>query len=116
MQKSLHPRASVDRLYWKGKNGGKGLIIAEECQNREKKFRFYLTEKEQRLITEVVIEGVASDDENPKNIKTQLLQLLENYAQKGMHSVFMRGTEEKRDGNNSWLWMKNDIGRKKLKD
>ena len=60
---------------------------------------------------------MASDDENPKNIKTQLLQHhTENYAQKGMHSAFMGGTEEVRDGNNSWLWMKNDIGRKKLKD
>ena len=30
----------------------------------------------------------------------------ENYAQKRMHSAFMRGTEEVRDYNNSWLWMK----------
>ena len=48
-----------------------------------------------------------SDDENPKDFQTQLLQQLkENYAQKRMRSAFMRGTEEVRDNNNSWLWMK----------
>ena len=54
-----------------------------------------------------MIEGVISDDENPKDFQTQLLQQLkENYAQKRMRSAFMRGTEEVRDNNNSWLWMK----------
>ena len=55
---------------------------------------FYLKEKEQQLLTEVVIEGVISDDENPKDVKTQLVQQLkENYAQERMYSEFMRGTE-----------------------
>ena len=31
MYRSLHPRADVDRLYWKRKNGGKGFISVEEC-------------------------------------------------------------------------------------
>ena len=54
-----------------------------------------------------MIEGVISDDENSKDFQTQLLQQLkENYAQKRMRSAFMRGTEEVRDNNNSWLWMK----------
>ena len=55
---------------------------------------FYLKEKEQQLLTEVVIEGVISDDENPKDVKTQLVQQLkENYPQERMYSEFMRGTE-----------------------
>ena len=54
-----------------------------------------------------MIEGVISDDENSKDFQTQLLQQLkENYAQKRMRSAFMRGTEEVRDNNNCWLWMK----------
>ena len=68
---------------------------------------FYLKEQEQQLLAEVVIEGVISGDENPKGVKTQLLQQhKENLARKRMHSAFMRGTEEVRDNNNSWLWMK----------
>ena len=48
-----------------------------------------------------------SDDENSKDLETQLIQQCkENYAQKRKHSAFMRGTEEVRDDNNSWLWMK----------
>ena len=46
-----------------------------------------------QLLAEVVNEGVTSDDENPKDIKTQLFQQRkENYPQKRMHSAFMRGT------------------------
>ena len=48
-----------------------------------------------------------SEDGNPKDVKKQLLQQgKKNYAQKRMHSAFMRGTEELGDDNNSWLWMK----------
>ena len=68
---------------------------------------FHLKEQEQQLQTEVVIEGAISDDENPKDVKTQLLQQgKENYAQKRMHYAFLRGTTEVRDDNNSWSWMK----------
>ena len=48
-----------------------------------------------------------SDDENPKNVKTHLLQQCkERDAQKRIYSAFMRDTEEVRDGNNSCLVMK----------
>ena len=56
---------------------------------------------------EVALEGVISDDKNPKDVKTQLLQQSkENCVQKRMHSAFMKGTEEVRDDSNHWLWMK----------
>ena len=62
-----------------------------------------------------MIEGVISDDENSKDFQTQLLQQLkENYAQKRMRSAFMRGTEEVRDNNNSWLWMKKGYLKKEI--
>ena len=51
-----------------------------------------------------------SDHENPKDVKTQLLQQRkENYAQKRMHTAFMKSTEVVRDDSNSWLWMKKRI-------
>ena len=94
----LHPRADVDKLYWKKKNNGKSLISVEERDTIEKtSLGFYLKEQEQQLLTEVVIEGMISDDENPKDVKTQLLQKnKENYAQKRKHSTFVRSTEEER--------------------
>ena len=47
-----------------------------------------------------------SDDENPKDVKMQLLKpYKENYAQPRIHSPFVRGTEKVRDDNN-WLWIK----------
>ena len=76
---------------------------------------FYLKEQEQQLLAEVVIEGVISGDENLKDVKMQLLQQhKENHARKRMHSAFMRGTEEVRDNNNSWLWMKKGYLKKEI--
>ena len=46
-------------------------------------------------MAEVALEDVISDDKNPKDVKTQLLQRSkENCGQKRMHSAFMKGTEE----------------------
>ena len=48
MYRRLHPRADVDRLYWKRKNDGNGLIRVEECVTTEKTSSgFYLKEQEQ---------------------------------------------------------------------
>ena len=58
-------------------------------------------------MAEVALEGVISDDKNPKDVKTQLLQQSkENCGQKRMHSAFMKGTEEVRDDSNHWLMKK----------
>ena len=40
-----------------------------------------------------------------KVLKRSYFNNKKNYAQKRMHSAFMRDTEEGRDDNNSWLWM-----------
>ena len=57
------------------------------------------------------------DDENLKDVKTQSLQQCKkNYAQKRMHSAFMRGTEEVRGDNNSWLWMKKGYLKKEIEE
>ena len=72
MYRSFHPRADVERLYWKRENGGKRLTSVEKCVRIEKtSLGFYLKKEEQQLLTEVVIEGVISDDENPKDGRTQ---------------------------------------------
>ena len=107
MYRCFYPRTDVDRLHWKRKNGIKGLISLEECIATEKTSLDFYLKKQKRLLTEVVIEGVISDDEKHKDVKMQLLQQRkENHPQKRMHSRFMRGTEEVSDDNNSWTTIK----------
>ena len=107
MYRSVHPRADVDRLYCEMKNGRKALISVEQCIRIEKNSFGFLLERTRTTTTKAVIEGVILDDENPKDVKAHLLQQRkENYDRKRMYSVFMRGTEEVTDGNNSWLRMK----------
>ena len=68
----MNPKPDVDRLYRKGKSGGKWLIIVEKWARIEKTLGFrkrlrFLLKEQGQLLTEVVIEGVISDDENPKD-------------------------------------------------
>ena len=42
----------------------------------------------------------------PNMLKCSYCNNAKKIAQKRRHSAFMRGTEEVRDDNNSWLWMK----------
>ena len=69
----MNPKPDVDRLYRKEKSGGKLLMIVEKWARIEKalgfrkRLRFLLLKEQEQLLTEVVIEGVISDDENPKD-------------------------------------------------
>ena len=83
MCRSLHPRVNAERLHWKKKNAGKGLISVEERARIKKQFlSFYLKAKGQQLLIEIVCtlktqkqtECVISNHENPKGVKTRLLQ------------------------------------------
>ena len=73
MYRSLHPKADVDRLYWKRNNDEKGLISVQECVRIEKTSLGFYLKKQEQLLTEVVMQSMISNDENPKDVKTQLL-------------------------------------------
>lgn len=50
------------------------MISVGECVKIEKSsLDFYLEEQTQELLTAVVLEGVISDEENLKGVKTQLM-------------------------------------------
>ena len=56
------------------KKSEKRLISVGECVKIEKSsLDFYLEEQTQELLTAVVLEGVISDEENLKGVKTQLM-------------------------------------------
>ena len=104
----MHPQGDVDRTYLKRKKGGRGLISVEECVILEKtSLGFYINESEEMLLQEVVNEGIMSENENPKTIKEKIRRTREEkYYKKSLHSAFLRETEEVRDDDNSWLWVK----------
>ena len=72
MCRRLHRKPDVDRLYGKRKSGGKGLISVEERITIEKTLGFrkrlmFLLKEQEQLLREVVIEGVISYDDYPKD-------------------------------------------------
>ena len=106
--RSMHSQGDVDRTYMKRSKGGRGLISIEECVMLEStSLGFYVNGKEEVLLQEVVKEGFMGENENPKILKDRLRKAREErYYNKSLHSVFFRETEEGRDENNSWLWVK----------
>ena len=68
---------------------------------------FYINGKEELLLQEVVKEDIMSENENPNIVKGRLRRAREErYYSKPLHSAFLRETEEVRDEDNSWLWVK----------
>ena len=72
MNRALHPRSDVDRLYLKRVDGGRGLQCLEEVVKLEElSLAFYLSKKEEKLLKEVVKEGLFQETEDPKERKRQ---------------------------------------------
>ena len=92
----------------KRKKDRRGLISVEDCLMLEKtSLGFYINGKEEMLLQEVVKEDIISEKENPKTVKERLRKAREErYCSKPLHSAFLRETEEVRDEDNRWLWIK----------
>ena len=68
--RSMYPQADVDRLYWKRAEGGKGLQSVEETVHLEEiSLEFYLKDKEEILLKEVVKEGIIKESDDPEKRK-----------------------------------------------
>ena len=68
--RSMYPQADVDRLYWKRAEGGKGLQSVEETVHLEEiSMGFYLKNKEEILLKEVVKEGIIKESDDPEKRK-----------------------------------------------
>ena len=103
----MHSQGDVGRTYMKRSKGGRGLISIKECVMLEStSLGFYVNGKEEVLL-QVVKEGFMGENENPKILKERLRKAREErYHKKPLHSAFFRETEEGRDEDNSWLWVK----------
>ena len=99
----------------KRSKGGRGLISIEECVMLEStSLGFYVNGKEE-VPLQVVKEGFMGENENLKILKERLRKAREErYYKKPLHSALSRETEEGRDEDNRWLWVKKGYLKKEI--
>ena len=117
MKRSLHPRSDVDRPYLKRTEGGRGLQCLEEVVKLEELSpAFYLSKKEEKLLKEVVKEGLFWERKNPKERKGKnTAERRQRFEEKELHGQFERGTKEVEDQKGNWLWLNKGYLKKETK-
>ena len=109
MNKELHPRSDVARLYVSQKNGGRGLIGCENNVKSEKNgLGWYVKNNIEPLLVAVRTSRTITHEEtvDPKEFKkTKEEQRKNEWTAKRMHGQFARDMENK-DKNNAWIWMR----------
>jgi len=105
MNGGFHMRSSVDRLYMKRKDGGRGLISIEQCvRSEEASLREYLVASEEwmlRVVAENVLEGESKVEYGKRMERERGERLME----KVLHGKFFREVKEVADGK-SWQWLR----------
>ena len=96
MNGSLHPRGNVGRLYLARKEGGRGLIICQECVNVEvQNLGKYLSESEEWMLKSVAGEKRLSEVEDPDVFKKRLKEeKISQWLEKPLHGRFLKDTEK----------------------
>ena len=92
MNKELHPRSDVARIYVPRKKGGRGLISCESCVRREEKYlSWYVRNGEDVGVSNVVNISEAVD---PKEYKVNEVKETENeWKQKRIYGQYVREKE-----------------------
>ena len=106
INKALHPRACVARLYIPREIGGKGMQSVEDCINTERRaLGQYLKHNQDEWLTKAWNEKVISVDEEPERYKEQTVnQRKEEWENKQMQGQYLRQTKEiAHEG--SWQWL-----------
>ena len=106
INKALHPRACVARLYITRSEGGRGMQSVEECVNIERReLGQYLKHSQEEWLTMAWNEKVISVDEEPEMYKERIEnQRKEEWENKPMQGQYQRQTKEiAQDG--SWQWL-----------
>ena len=102
----LHPKSDGDRLYVKRKEGGRGLINAEQCiREKENRLRFYVANSEENLIRGVSAPEIIYARETITSVefkKQKAKELKEKWSEKQIQGQFIRETTEKVDKEKTW--------------
>ena len=102
---AFHKRSSVDRLYMKRKDGGRGLISVLDCVNAEERSLFeYVKGSEEELLM-VVAEELEVGENKVEYKKRVESERKERFAEKRLHGKFLKDVEQVAD-NRSWQWVR----------
>ena len=107
MNGAFHPRASVDRLYLRRREGGRGLLSVEECVQAEMKGLWeYVSESTEPMLQEVNKEDMFVRGERKDAYQKKLReQRMHGFENKSLHGKFRSSTKEVAD-ERSWEWLK----------
>ena len=108
MNKELHPRSDVARIYVPRKKGGRGLISCESCVRREEKYlSWYVRNSEEALLSKVGDSNVVniSGAVDPKKYNVNEVKETENeWKQKRIYGQYVR-EKEGIDWDRTWQWI-----------
>ena len=105
MNRALHIRSNVDRLYIKRKEGGRGLMSVEECVRAEKAaLEEYVLGSEEWML-KVVAEGKVQGELQGDYKKRMDKERKERLKGMPLHGKFFREVEEVADLK-SWQWLR----------
>ena len=110
MNKELHPRSDVARIYVARKKGGRGLISCESCvKEEENNLSWYIKNSEEIMLRKVEAMGMVNvkDTVKPSEYKRNKNQGKEKeWEEKVMHGQYLRdkiGVDWER----TWQWVTN---------
>ena len=108
MNKELHPRGDVARIFVPRKKGGRGLISCESCVRREENsLSWYVRKSEEASLRKVGDSNVVDISEavDPKEYKVNEVREMGNeWKQKRMYGQYVRG-KEGNDWDRTWQWI-----------
>ena len=109
MNKELHPRSDVARLYVSRKIGGRGYTGCENSvKSEENGLGWYVKNNTEPLLAAVRTSRTIAHEEtvDPKEFKKIKEEQIKNeWTAKRMYGQFARDMEDK-DKNNTWRWMR----------
>ena len=107
LNRALHVRSNVNRLYLPRNKGGRGLQGIEDIVGAELASLFdYVQESNEMMIIEARREGVVKSVEYLKDYKERIRRdHLNEWKEKALHGKFYKSTEEFADPE-SWRWLR----------
>ena len=104
--RALHPRADVDRLYFKRREGGRGLISVQNCVEVESGSLFaYASSSRENLLKAVIDEGILKRADEKITMKYVQQERKASYHQKPMHGQFAKIVAEQ-GSKETWAWLR----------
>ena len=103
MNRALHPKADVDRLYLPREEGGRGMVSVEECVRLEE---YSLSDyiKSANINDDSVMDAFLKDKTKIETKQDNKTKRMEGWKDKVLHGRYPKRTDELEA--NSWDWLK----------